>query len=156
MSKFRRFNTKSATLTPDQVYAIRQEYESGATQGELCRKYGVSINTIGRIVRGETWTQFQGPRTEHIHDKPPASDEEIQASEQRLRESLEPTSARSEEILEKLVKAARQTPEGQLDEFLSDKANRYGFHTPTSQGEVEGAQQSQNEDSSHDASHHKG
>lgn len=157
MSKFRRFNTKSATLTPDQVYAIRQEYENGATQGELCRKYGVSINTIGRIVRGETWTQFQGPRTEHIHNKPPVSDEEVQASEQRLRAALEPTSQRSEEVLAKLAEAARKAPDSQLSEFLSDKASRYGFHPDSEPPASEaGDKHTTGTGGSNDASHHKG
>ena len=34
---------------------IRGEYQKGATQGELCRKWGYSIAQIGRIVRGEVW-----------------------------------------------------------------------------------------------------
>lgn len=135
MSKFRQHNTRAARLTPEEVYQIRQEYEAGTTQGELCRKYGVSVGTIGRIVRGETWNQFQGPRAVQTYDLPRPSDSEIQESERRLRESLEPTSQRSEEVLAKLAEAVKRTPEVQLDEFLTDKVHRYGFQTSESGSE---------------------
>lgn len=45
----------NAKLTRDDVLTIRQRYADGATQRELCHAYGVSIVSIGRIVRGETW-----------------------------------------------------------------------------------------------------
>lgn len=44
-----------AKLNPMLVQAIRDRYEAGDSQGKLARLYGVSINTIGRIVRGESW-----------------------------------------------------------------------------------------------------
>lgn len=53
---FERKNSKAAKLTLEQVQDIREHYANGATQGSLCRYYGVTIGTIGRIVRGETWT----------------------------------------------------------------------------------------------------
>ncbi len=45
----------NAKLTRDDVLTLRQRYAEGATQRELCHIYGLSITSIGRIVRGETW-----------------------------------------------------------------------------------------------------
>ena len=45
----------NARLSEDNVRTMRKRYEEGATQRELCQVYGVSITTVGRIVRGETW-----------------------------------------------------------------------------------------------------
>ena len=45
----------NARLSEDNVRTMRQRYAAGATQRELCQVYGVSITTVGRIVRGETW-----------------------------------------------------------------------------------------------------
>jgi len=53
---FERKNSKAAKLTPEDVRAIRQHYAEGATQGDLCRHFGVSVGQIGRIVRGESWS----------------------------------------------------------------------------------------------------
>ncbi len=52
---FERKNSKAAKLTPEDVRAIRKYYAEGATQGDLCRHFGVSVGQIGRIVRGERW-----------------------------------------------------------------------------------------------------
>ena len=52
---FSRRNTKAAKLSLSQVQDIREAYAQGATQSALCRHYGVTVGTIGRIVRGETW-----------------------------------------------------------------------------------------------------
>ena len=46
---------KTRKLTQLQVEEIRQWAAKGATQSSLCRHYGVTIGTIGRIVRGESW-----------------------------------------------------------------------------------------------------
>lgn len=61
VSKHHRGNTRAAKLTPIQVLDIREAYDTGTTQRELCNRYGVSIGTIGRIVRGETWQSYGGP-----------------------------------------------------------------------------------------------
>lgn len=45
----------TAKATPALVQTIRVEYAAGASQSTLARRYQLSINTIGRIVRGETW-----------------------------------------------------------------------------------------------------
>jgi len=47
--------SKTRKLTQLQVEEIRQWAAQGATQSSLCRHYGVTIGTIGRIVRGESW-----------------------------------------------------------------------------------------------------
>ena len=52
---FERKNSSAAKLTAEDVRLIREYYGEGATQGQLCRHYGVSVGQIGRIVRGESW-----------------------------------------------------------------------------------------------------
>lgn len=114
---FRMGHIKAARLSPVEVLAIREAYDAGMTQRELCWKYNVSIMTIGRIVRGETWQQYGGPGThpgatrrpiaqvlhedaedrmidQRLRDTPPPSDAEIAASLARLREmGIEPKEA---------------------------------------------------------------
>lgn len=68
----RKIRTK---LTSIDVSDIREAYEMGATQRELCIKYNMSIGQIGRIVRGESWTKVQ---------MMPSADE-LEASANRLR-----------------------------------------------------------------------
>lgn len=47
-----------AKLTESQVRAIRKTYRAGGvTQSSLARKYGVSQTSIGRIVRGQNWSE---------------------------------------------------------------------------------------------------
>ena len=53
--KFINGGSAAAKLTFEQVQEIRRHYVDGATQNALCKHYGVSIGTIGRIVRGESW-----------------------------------------------------------------------------------------------------
>lgn len=43
-----------------QVQDIRTRYANGATQAQLCREYGMSVGQIGRIVRGESWSDAGG------------------------------------------------------------------------------------------------
>lgn len=43
------------------VQDIRTRYAGGATQGSLARAYGISVGQIGRIVRGESWMDAEGP-----------------------------------------------------------------------------------------------
>ena len=58
MSKFSPHNTKGAKISNDQVLELRQLYhEEGWTQAQLARKYQVNVNTVGRIVRGESRQQ---------------------------------------------------------------------------------------------------
>jgi len=55
-------NKKAAKLGLVEVRQIRQLYGEGATQSALCRRFGVSIGQIGRIVRGESWQEEAGAR----------------------------------------------------------------------------------------------
>lgn len=44
-------------LTPRDVLAVRAAYlDRNVTQAMLAERYGVSIMTIGRVVRGESWS----------------------------------------------------------------------------------------------------
>lgn len=74
----------NARLSKENVQTIRQRYEAGATQRELCRVYGVSITTIGRIVRGETWGWLEGagnaPEAALDRPLPPLTPEQEQAA----------------------------------------------------------------------------
>ena len=37
------------------VDEMREAYQDGESQGSLARRFGVSVGTVGRIVRGESW-----------------------------------------------------------------------------------------------------
>jgi hypothetical protein len=84
--KFPQKNNRAAKLAPTDVLSIRRKYESGAwSQGQLARDYGVSLNTIGKIVRYEAW-----------HDLvPPASAEGLAEMAQRMLKVQESTDALS-------------------------------------------------------------
>lgn len=129
MSKFGRFNTRAARLSPEQVLEIRQRYAAGETQGSLCRTFSVSVGTIGRIVRGETWNQYQGPRAEQTYNVPPVPQEEIDQSLAKVLHDTEVTPERESELMEKLQKEAGKDPnvkaEKALEQFLPEKAKKY-------------------------------
>lgn len=57
MTLMQKANKKAAKLTVEQVAEIRRLYGEGYTQGSICRHFGVTIGTIGRIVRGESWAE---------------------------------------------------------------------------------------------------
>lgn len=89
--KFGRSNTRSAKLSPTEVLDIRIKFADGATQGSLAREYGVTVGTIGRITRGETWQQFTKVESQR----------EIEEREMRERVMMASASQpTSEEILE--------------------------------------------------------
>lgn len=71
---------------------MRQRYAEGATQRELCQAFGVSITTVGRIVRGETWHWLdeggRAPEEPRTAPLPQAPASEIEASAERLRALL--------------------------------------------------------------------
>jgi hypothetical protein len=70
--KFRLGNLRAAKLTPEEVVEIRERYwQDGETQSSLCHKYGVTIGTIGRVVRGETFQDYGGP-VPYSREKPAA------------------------------------------------------------------------------------
>lgn len=56
MTNFTRKNTKQAKLTLAEVDEMRKLYrEDGWTQAALSRRFGVGVQQVGRIVRGECW-----------------------------------------------------------------------------------------------------
>lgn len=133
MSKFRRNHTKSAKLTAEQVLSIRDAYAAGTTQGELARTYQMSVGTIGRIVRGESWTSLGGA------EDPKAVSEAAAASLARLRamqeaplpsEAIVPPAsgaAQPNPLLEKLQSAIAQErkAEDELNQFVKSKNPYY-------------------------------
>lgn len=81
----------NAALTAEQVLAMREAYSRGATQGELCRIYGVSITTVQRIVTWKTWAWLKGPESTSPFQPreaplPAASAEDVEKSAERLAE----------------------------------------------------------------------
>ena len=50
-------NQGKAAFNMAEVEGIRARYAQGETQGALAREFGVSVNTIARMVRGETYPQ---------------------------------------------------------------------------------------------------
>ena len=53
----------AARLTLEEVIAIRMETVKRGSAKALSHKYGVSKNTIYRVLRGETWRRFTTERT---------------------------------------------------------------------------------------------
>jgi hypothetical protein len=124
MATFRRFNTRAAILSPEQVQEIRQRYSQGETQGSLCRAFNVSIGTIGRIVRGETWKQYEGPIAQQTYNPPPADQSQIDETYQRLvAQGLAPPAIkddRAAEVLERLEQTAKKDSSIQADKALEE------------------------------------
>jgi hypothetical protein len=58
--KFAKRHKMAAKLSGEQVLRIRELYEAGYSQGHLARTFLVTIGTIGRIVRGESWQGVAG------------------------------------------------------------------------------------------------
>lgn len=81
---FRARHTAAAKLTGEQVINLREEYVNGATQGSLARKYHLSVNQVGRIVRGECWNAL--PNVARLAAMPEA--DEIARSAQRLSQMM--------------------------------------------------------------------
>lgn len=85
-------------LDAKKVRDIRELYaRSEATQGQLARDYGVSVITIGRVIRHESW--------QDIPDRDPPPSE----------------AATPEEILNRVVALQRSlNPQGVADELLDE------------------------------------
>jgi hypothetical protein len=132
--KFSRNHTRSAKLTATQVLDIRTKFADGATQGSLAREYGVTVGTIGRITRGETWNQFAFVESEGQVDarlaserirfgpRPPPTPEELLASQQRLLGMLgqPPIEETSSAVLDKLQHDIGEAKAGQVDAVSKD------------------------------------
>ena len=55
MTKFTPGNTRAARISNEQVLELRRLYfDENWSQARLARHYQVNVNTIGRIVRGES------------------------------------------------------------------------------------------------------
>jgi hypothetical protein len=108
MSRFAPGNSKAAKLTNEQILEMRQKYEGGEySQGRLAREFGISVNHVGRIVRGESRQSV-----------PLISAEDAGASFERLQALL--NSAMPKETISQ-VKADRIAAE-----LMSDKAKEFG------------------------------
>jgi len=82
MTKFTKGNAARSKLTHEQVWAIRERYQQGGiTQAALARQYGVTAETVGRIVRGETRISVPEPTA-------PITQEAIAASARALAERM--------------------------------------------------------------------
>lgn len=90
-NQFYRRNTKAAKLTWSAVEELRRKYEAGATQGELCREYGLSVGQVGRIVRGESWKDIKGGEY-----KPLTGPMDFEASAARVLQRVAEENAREE------------------------------------------------------------
>lgn len=99
----------NATLTADDVLRIRSLASAGGHSArDMAMIYGVGIETIRRILRGETWTWLLQPI--------PKTDEDAEASLQKMLGLLETppddAKARAEAILEEKMRAAEQAQGG--------------------------------------------
>jgi transcriptional regulator with XRE-family HTH domain len=82
---FRRGHTRNAKLSPAEVLEIRELYhQQNWTQGALARRFGMSIVSIGRIVRGESFVHYGGPGYHIGADEPPAEQKLHEAAEDKI------------------------------------------------------------------------
>lgn len=95
--KFEGKNKAASKLTVTNVRDIREMYARGdATQGQLSREYKVSIVTIGRIVRFESWQDVPAREVDPLT---------LQLSAERLlrmQESVDNPRALGDELLKEL------------------------------------------------------
>lgn len=105
MSAFTRHNSKASKLSGTEVLEIRRLYQLGTfSQGELSRQFQVSVVQIGRIVRGESWQQYQVP--------------ERLMSEGELKESAERMMARNSGIAR--LQETAQEQFGKVNDMLTE------------------------------------
>jgi transposase-like protein len=119
MTQFQPGNTRSAKLSNEEVLEMRRRYGEGQSQAQLARHYGVNVNTVGRIVRGESRQRVPMPV-----DPPDV----IAARLAALQES------HNQSIHERLTTAIQKEyttqvkPIQELEEFLSPTAaDKYGI-----------------------------
>jgi transcriptional regulator with XRE-family HTH domain len=123
MSKFSQGNTRGAKLTNEQVFELRRLYnEEGWTQSQLSKHFNLSVNHIGRIVRGESRRAVPMALPEEDH----------QAAQRRL---IELQVQRGTEQVERLMGAAQRAhdqavqPTKALEELLNPDAEKFGVTT---------------------------
>lgn len=112
MPKFTLGNIRSAKLSNEQVFEMRNLYAEGATQAHLSRTFGVNINTVGRIVRGES---RQGvPLVLDGEDHQAAQARLVELQEKRGQEVLADLTAGAQKVYNKTIK-----PEKELDRLAN-------------------------------------
>lgn len=124
MTKFQPGNTRGGKLSNEQVFELRQKYASGRfTQAQLCREYGLHINTIGKILRGESYQRVPLPADppETIRDRLMVLQEHVnQQSTERLTDAIQ-------KEYDATVK-----PKRTLDRFINrEAAEQFGAHPTT-------------------------
>lgn len=124
MPTFGRSNIRAAKITPVQAQEIREKYDAGMTQRELCWQYNVSIGTIGRIVRGETWKDYGGPG-EHPGASRPSVELNIHDSAlgaEAMRNPLPTESAEIQASLARLAGLGIEVDKPKTEEHSDDSA----------------------------------
>lgn len=99
---FTQGNTRASKLSNEEVYEMRAEYTAGATQAYLSRKYGVTVGTVGRIVRGESHQRVPMPHKEEDHTA--AQARLLALSERHGVEVVEQLTSEAQKVYEKEVK----------------------------------------------------
>ena len=148
--KFRKGNIRASKLTASEVFAMREAYARGATQGELCRRYRLSVGQVGRIVRGESWSEYSNPAVEDegpVRTAPADDDEIARLAAESLRqlqnkmaaenapaeqfisdrkEDLEEeiTAERQEQLLRRLNADAGKNPSSALEQFATKESDK--------------------------------
>lgn len=118
--------SRNVKVTPHMVIAIRQEYAEGRTQPWLARKYGIGPGQIGRIVRGEAWTQVTAgqPVVTEVEGQlkmlnfPDPSAEEIQRSLERMNRLVKEPVSQSEASPVMLDEAAAERVDDRLKAYM--------------------------------------
>jgi transposase-like protein len=109
----------NSTLDEGKVRMIRQAAKQGVTAGQMARLYGVSAETIRRVIRYETWAW--------LSDEGPVGDlqkigVDVLREEQMLAFSKEPTAEELEASHAKLEAMMRETrPESNTADKLLDE-----------------------------------
>jgi len=95
MTKFSQGNNKAAKLSNVDILELRDRVlNQGWTHGQACRHYGLHINTVGRIVRGESHRNVPMPSEGAITEKQEALIAQQQESIlERLRKDIEKAQA---------------------------------------------------------------
>lgn len=121
MTKFAKGNTRGAKLSNEQVFEIRRLYNEGASQAQLSRDFGVVINTVGRIVRGESRQAVPMALSDADHTEAKRRLESLQTA--RGDAAVERLGVAVQKAFEKEVK-----PERELDKLTDyPAAERFGI-----------------------------
>lgn len=86
-----------AVLDWFKVEEIREAWEGGATQSSLSVRFGVSLNTIGKIVKGQSWVR-KGQVMVARREDPDAILQRLLAQQAKLEPRAIPRSPLDEEM----------------------------------------------------------